>query len=406
MSEVKNKKLNVMLNSALLMAVSTAGPGFITQTVSFTAEYGTALTPVILCVICMDIVVQVNVWSVVGVSGLRAQDIANRLLPGLGYVLAFMVAVGGLVFNIGNIGGISLGLNALLGLPVRWGCLLGGFLAVCIFLSKQASAGLDRAAQLFGAVIILIGLAVAVSSQPPVKQAAGSILAPEDPSAFTLPLITLLGGSCGGYISFTGAHRLLDAGLRSRADLRYIRGGALLGTSVSGLIRILMFLAVLGVCASHPGAGELIAGSENPAADTFRLALGSAGYRLFGLMLFCAGAASVVGATYTSVSFLKTLHPMIERHERQLVVCFIAVSTLIMVINGGASQLLLAAGAVNGLILPLSLFTILAASGKGSVVGDGYRHNRLLLLLGLMIACVTLFSGLKSLPNLFLLFHS
>ena len=37
---------------------------------------------------------------------MRGQDIANKVLPGLGYFIAFMVALGGLAFNIGNVGEI------------------------------------------------------------------------------------------------------------------------------------------------------------------------------------------------------------------------------------------------------------------------------------------------------------
>ena len=70
----------------------------------------------------------------------------------------------------------------------------------------------------------------------------------------------------------------------------------------------------------------------NPAAEAFRLAAGEFGYRLFGLCLFSAGVSSVVGAAFTSVSFLKTLHPFINKYERQFVVGFIAFSTLMMVI--------------------------------------------------------------------------
>ena len=39
---------------------------------------------------------------------MRGQDIANKVLPGLGYIVAFLISLGGLAFNIGNIGGASI----------------------------------------------------------------------------------------------------------------------------------------------------------------------------------------------------------------------------------------------------------------------------------------------------------
>jgi Mn2+/Fe2+ NRAMP family transporter len=47
------------------------------------------------------------------VSENRAQDIANKIFPGLGFFLAFLIASGGLIFNIGNIAGCGLGVNVL-----------------------------------------------------------------------------------------------------------------------------------------------------------------------------------------------------------------------------------------------------------------------------------------------------
>ena len=51
----------------------------------------------------IDIVAQLNVWRVLGVTGLRGQDIANKILPGLGIFIATIVCIGGLAFNIGTL---------------------------------------------------------------------------------------------------------------------------------------------------------------------------------------------------------------------------------------------------------------------------------------------------------------
>ena len=80
--------MSVLFGAAFLMATSAIGPGFLTQTSTFTAQYGAPLIMIILCAILMDITAQMNIWSIIGVSGMRAQDIANKLLPGLGIFLA------------------------------------------------------------------------------------------------------------------------------------------------------------------------------------------------------------------------------------------------------------------------------------------------------------------------------
>ena len=126
----QKRSLSVSLGAAFLMATSAIGPGFLTQTSQFTAKYLSSFAFVIVCVIIMDMIAQTNVWSIVGVSGLRGQEIANKVLPGLGYLLVVLVVLGGLAFNIGNVGGVSLGFNAMIGIPEKAGVIIGTFLVI------------------------------------------------------------------------------------------------------------------------------------------------------------------------------------------------------------------------------------------------------------------------------------
>ena len=396
--------MSVLFGAAFLMATSAIGPGFLTQTSKFTAQYGAPLIMIILVAILMDITAQMNIWSIIGVSGMRAQDIANKLLPGLGIFLAIIVAIGGLAFNVGNVGGVALGFNAMIGLPEKVGAVVAGCLGIIIFLNKNAKTIMDKVATVLAAVILITVLVVAVISKPPMGEVAkGAVSFGKFPTMF-VALTTLLGGSCGGYIPFSGAHRLVDAGVEGAGNFRR---SVIQGVCTSGVVRILLFLAVLGTCTAGStwiaGNAEQIIGASNPAAEAFKLAAGDLGYRLFGLCLFSAGVSSVVGAAFTSVSFLKTLHPFIMKYEKWFVVGFIAFSTLMMVIVGNAAQLLIIAGAVNGLILPISLACMLAASRSKKIVGD-YKHPMWLTVLGLVVVLISAYVGIKAVPGIMKLF--
>ncbi len=406
---------SVLFGAAFLMATSAIGPGFLTQTSTFTAQHGAALALVIVLVILMDITAQMNIWSVVSVSGMRAQDVANKLLPGLGVIIAILVAIGGLAFNVGNVGGVALGFNAMLGLDQKIGAIIAGCLGILIFVNKNAKTIMDKVATVLAAVILLTVLVVAVKSQPPmgeVVKGLGSFdkLFDSETKMFTA-LTTILGGSCGGYIAFSGAHRLLDAGISGPENVGHVRRSVVQGCGTSGLVRILLFLAVLGTCTVGTTwvteNAQIItdaAKGGNPAAEAFRLAAGDLGYRLFGLCLFSAGVSSVVGAAFTSVSFLKTLHPVIAKYERQCVIGFIAFSTLMMVIVGNAAQLLIVAGAFNGLILPITLGVMLIASRSKRIVGENYNHPIWMIIPGVVVVAIALYSGVQSVPNIVNLF--
>lgn len=407
---------SVLFGAAFLMATSAIGPGFLTQTSTFTAQHGAALALVIVLAIVMDITAQMNIWSVVTVSKMRAQDVANKLLPGLGVIIAILVAIGGLAFNVGNVGGVALGFNAMIGLDQKVGAVVAGCLGIIIFINKNAKTIMDKVATILAAIILVTVLVVAVISEPPLGEVAKGLvdfqylLNPET-NMFTA-LTTLLGGSCGGYIAFSGAHRLLDAGISGPENIGHVRKSVLQGCGTSGAVRILLFLAVLGTCMSGTQwlaenakiITDAATNGGNPAAEAFRLAAGDLGYRLFGLCLFSAGVSSVVGAAYTSVSFLKTLHPFIAKYERQFVVGFIAFSTLMMVIVGNAAALLIIAGAFNGLILPVTLGVMLFAGHKTRIVGTEYKHPMWLTILGAIVVVIALYSGIQAVPGILKLF--
>src|SRR4030095_15446405 len=143
---------------------------FLTQTSLFTEQLLTSFGFVILISILLDIGTQINIWRIVTVSENRAQDIANKIFPGLGFFLAFLIAFGGLIFNIGNIAGCGLGVNVLTGIKTEYGAIISCLIALAIFWYKEAGRLIDGFAKWLG--IIMIGLAIYIDfvSQTPVGE--------------------------------------------------------------------------------------------------------------------------------------------------------------------------------------------------------------------------------------------
>jgi Mn2+/Fe2+ NRAMP family transporter len=380
---------SALVGAAFLMATSAVGPGFLTQTAVFTQQLAASFAFVIVASVLLDIGAQLNIWRVIAVSEMRAQDIANAVLPGLGWFLALLVAAGGLAFNIGNIAGCALGLNVLLGLPAGMGALLSAALAIGIFMVREAGRAMDRFTKLLGFVMIGLTMYVAVTARPPVGQAMLRAVAPAQFSA--LAILTLVGGTVGGYITFAGGHRLLDAGVRGESSLPEVTRSAVSGIVVTAIMRVLLFLAALGVITRG-----LTLDAANPPASVFRLAAGELGYRMFGVVMWAAAVTSVVGASYTSVSFLRSLSSAIEQHQRVVIAAFIATSTLIFLAVGRPVQVLVIAGAFNGLILPVGLGVLLIAAHRRSIVGN-YRHPLWLTVFGAAVTVAVAALGIRTL---------
>lgn len=387
------------LAAIFLMATSAVGPGFITQTATFTATLGSAFAFAILASIVIDFVVQLNIWRITALTRSNASTTANAAIPGAGYLLAVLVIVGGLAFNVGNIAGAGLGLNAMFGLDPKIGGAASGLLAIAIFLSRRAGLLLDRA--IIGLGLLMIGMVVivALSSNPPVGEALRQSVLPD---VIDFPTITtIVGGTVGGYITYSGAHRLLDKGLVGEENLAAVTRASLSGIVVTGIMRFVLFLAILGVVASGVTL-DLSSQVANPAAQAFAAALGDWGMRIFGVVLWAAALTSVIGAAYTSVSFLSVFGAMTDRHRSIATVGFILLSLLVYVSLGTApAALLIFVGGFNGLILPigLTIFTYVGFA-RPDLMG-GHRYNRPLLIAAAIICALTWYMGANSIGGIF-----
>ena len=406
MEKNTNKKsASALIGAAFLMATSAIGPGFLTQTGQFTGNLKGSFGFVILISVILAAIVQLNVWRVLCVSGMRGQDVANKVLPGLGYVIAFLVVAGGLVFNIGNVGGGALGFNTLLGIPTTYGCFLAGAIAICVFLYKNALDAMDTLTKILGGIMIVVIFVVILIVKPPVGMAVKETFVPTAPMDSIFPaILTLLGGTVGGYITFAGAHRLIDAGITKEENLKEINKSSVMGIGIATIVRILLFLAILGVVVETSTSPATTLDASNPAADAFLQGAGQIGYRFFGLVLLCAAATSIIGCAYTSVSFLKTFSKTIANNEKWFIVGFIALSTVVMALIGQPATLLVLAGALNGLILPITLGVCLIASQKKSIMGENYKHPIVLLILGIIVVVISAYLGITSLGKLSTLF--
>ena len=370
------------------MATSAIGPGFLTQTAVFTQQIGASFAFVILLSILLDIGAQLNIWTILSVSGKKAQELTRPIFPGAGQLLALLIVLGGAAFNIGNLAGCGLGLDVLFGLPDMWGALLSAILAVSLFWSDRFLVWLDRLTRVLGILMIGLMLYVCFVSAPPLGEVAYRMILPDTIDAKAI--ITLVGGTVGGYISFAGAHRLIDSGLTRKEALPVVKRSAVSGILLASVMRILLFLAAWGVVARG-----LVLQDNNPAASVFRLAAGTAGFKLFGIVMWCAAITSVAGSAYTSYSFMTGFHPFIARQKKWIITIFVMLSASVYILIGKPVQLLVMAGQVNGFILPFALTLLLLAAYR--MRKDGYRHPIYYYIMGVLVVLATGWLSIQSL---------
>ncbi|MGR5540105.1 NRAMP family divalent metal transporter [Vibrio campbellii] len=380
-----------ILSVAFLMATTSVGPGFLTQTAVFTNIYKIDMAFPVFASMFITFGIVMNLWRIVGVSGMRIQDIANKVAPGMGYAVGILLALGAVAFNFGNVSGSALGINVLTGVDTTWGAMFTGVVGCLLFVVHNASKRMDQMARYLGLFMIILIAYVAMTSLPPMGETLSAAVMPTDIGSLLLPTLTIVGGAVGGY--YTGAQRLVDIGLQGKENIPAIKTAAWAGISIAIVIRILLFLAVFGVIATGATLD-----SSNPAADAFRQGAGNVGYFIFGLVLFVASITSVVGNSYMAISLIKTLFPIVARNEKAWCVGFIIITSLGTVIMDMPILLLMLAGLVNSIILPIVLGMVLVATRRKDIVGD-YKHPAYLMLTGIAIVMVMAASSMTNISN-------
>ena len=177
-------------------------------------------------------------------------------------------------------------------------------------------------------------------------------------------------------------------------NLTRVNKAAISGILITGVMRVIVFLAALGVVS----AGLKLTAS-NPPASVFQHAAGNMGYKFFGVVLWAAAITSVVGAAYTSVSFLRSMSKTVDQNNSRVIMIFIAISTLVFVLIGRPVAILVLVGSLNGLILPITLGAMLLAAKNKNIVGN-YQHPMWLQIFGILAALAAAWAGWVSLSGM------
>ena len=353
------------------MATSAIGPGFLTQTVVFTATLGASFGFAILVSVLFDLGPSSpsGAWWSPRASG------PDPGRPGAARLGQAAHRAGGhrrtRAFNIGNVAGAGLGLDALLGLDPRLGAALCAVIAIGIFLVKEAGRAMDRFAQLMGGVMVVLAVYVAVAAAPAAGRSA-------DPHRRAHPARRAVhrhhrGRHRGRLHHLRRSAPAARCGNRGQGSIGSATRSAILGIGVASLMRVVLFLAALGVVSQG-----LRLDPANPPASVFQHAAGSAG--LPAVRRGHVGGGDHLGGGLglhlglVRADLLPPARRADPRSTSAMIVAFIVISTAIFLAIGRPVTILIAVGALNAFVLPIGLGAMLLASRRADLM-QGYRPS-------------------------------
>lgn len=183
----------------------------------------------------------------------------------------------------------------------------------------------------------------------------------------------------------------MDAGIVGPENTKMVSQSATFGVAFTGILRYLLFVGTLSIVLTGISLDQ-----NNPTASVFESVFGQYGKKMFGLMIWSASITSVIGATYTSISFLKDLHPTFELKKKNWAIVFVLTSVIINLYFGKPVNLLLFAGYINGFILPLGLVIVLISLSRNTIFKE-YKHPLWLTISAWFVVFLLIYFVVKSL---------
>lgn len=363
---------------AWVVTAAFIGPGTVTTATIAGASYGAALLWTLLVATFVTIALQEMVARVTLATGkpfgaaLRERFTGPRRLAIVGLVVA-SIAVGNTAFQVGNIAGAGLALQSFGQAPLwPWAIIVADLAFLALWFG--AGAYIETILKLTVAAIgfcFLLTLALA----PVDWVAAAGGLVPSLPSGSSLLALGLIGTTVVPYNLFLHSS-LITGGLRRSRDAGVLRADTVAAVAAGGAFSAAI---VLTSAATIPGSAVASAGDM---AAQLRPLLGPVASVAFALGLFAAGLSSAItaplAASYAITQVLGgrwSSGGVRSPRFRLIWIAVIVLGLLPLVVGVEPVAAIVAAQALNGILLPLLAVLLVVIANDPALMGP--LKNRL-----------------------------
>ena len=393
------------IGPGILVAAAFVGPGTVTACTLAGVSFGAALLWAMLLSIIATIVLQEMAARLGVVTQKGLADVIKEELKApwlrrmvIGVILAAIV-IGNAAYEAGNIGGATLGLEALFGQTgstyYPW---ISGILAFALLYFGSYKT-LEK---VFVSLVLLMSLSfllTAIITKPDLIEVFRGLLIPSIPEDSILTVIALVGTTVVPYNLFLHAS-LVKEKWKSKSDLDAAKRDTLISISLGGIVSMAIIVAASSIPQQTvTNALDLAKGLEP--------LFGQASRYCMGIGLFAAGITSAItaplAAAYVANGCFGWKAGMKDFKFRfvWMLILFLGVCTLSF--GSTPIEIIKFAQVANGLLLPLIAIFLIWVVNKSTVMGK-YKntiwHNSLamiILILAIVLGAKGIFKVLSSL---------
>ena len=390
------------LGPGTLVAAAFIGPGTVTVCSAAGINFGFSLLWAMLLAIAATIVLQemaarLGIITQNGLSDVIKKNIQSKnLRVAVLFITLLAIVMGNAAYEGGNIGGASLGLEAMLGQPA-WGYypLIVGFITFCLLYLGSYKV-LERSLIALVILMSLSFLMAAIITKPDMAALFAGIFAPTMPQGSLLTVIGLIGTTVVPYNLFLHAS-LVKERWKDANGLKSARIDTFVSISLGGLVSMAIIVA-----AASANSGSLANVLE--LAKTLEPVYGSLARYFLGVGIFAAGITSAItaplAAAYVANGCFGWQAGLKDWRFRLVWMLIVFLGVFLLTLDIKPIEVIQLAQIANGLLLPLISVLLLWMVNKAEVMGT-FKNNLFQNVLAGLIIIITIFLGLRSIIKVF-----
>lgn len=398
------KEKLMSIGPGMLIVGSFIGPGTVTSATRAGANYGYSLFWCVIFSVVAVIVLQ-GMASRLGiitqrglaenlVEDFKANPVLQKTLCGL---VAVSIAIGGFAYMAGDLTGTAIGISALTGISSR---IIAPLWGICILLivtfAREAVKFLEK---LLGICVSIMAV-VFVVTMIVVKPDLGAILSgiiPRVPEGGLLYCVSLIGTTVVPYNLFLHAASSAKTWHKPE-ELELARFSTTFSMIVGGVVTSAILITSATVM-----QGMTVSNAMDMAAQ-LEPTLGSMSVPFMAIGLIAAGVSSAVctplGVSYVFAGLFGWETNSSDKRYTATNTAVLITGIVLAAIGWDPLALIIAAQAVNGVILPVSVGVVLYLTSRKSVMGE-HKNTTLENILGLAVFVISLIIGVSSIVSLF-----
>ena len=390
------------IGPGVLVAAAFIGPGTVTACTLAGANFGYALLWAMLLSIIATVVLQemsarLGIISQRGLADVIKSELKITWIKylAIGIILSAIV-IGNAAYEGGNIGGASLGLEAIFGTKsLKYYPFIIGALAF-ILLYFGSYKVLEKVLVTLVILMSCSFLITAIITKPNIFQIFKGLFIPSVPENSLFTIIALIGTTVVPYNLFLHAS-LVSEKWKSKNHLKAAKRDTFVAITLGGLVSMAIIIAASTISNKNiTNVIDLAMGLEP--------LYGTAAKYFMGIGLFAAGITSAITAPLAAAYVVNSCFgwQATSKDKRFKTVWMLIIGLGVFFLSFGIKpiEIIKFAQVANGILLPLIAIFLVWVVNKSSVLGN-YKNTLFQNILGILIIVVTLVLGIKSILKVF-----